>query len=282
MSLKDKILNKIADRLKEYRTPEYDKILSLDIKVEVKGAFMTTDCTTVKELKDKSKKGLIDVSKLLDEELDTGDRYHYREIIFCDKDNVVCIYNRKNDSYYEDVHESFESAEERVYVKCDSDSIYETFKNYINQSSKYHDLIKYKYEIPRKKAFDKLFAEKEVVIDKGDKEIKTKRTYDNYIQITGKVSNIGKEFTKKDGSKAQFIEIQQKYEYNDKVKYNKISVMLSSELIKEISNMTKDDTISIKGKLNTYSDKDNNLKSIINCSEIEFLDMSKSPEEMER
>ena len=64
MSLKDKILNKIADKLKDYRTPEYDKILSLDIKGEVKGAFMTVDCHTVKELKDKSKKGLIDVSKL--------------------------------------------------------------------------------------------------------------------------------------------------------------------------------------------------------------------------
>lgn len=282
MSLKDKILNKIADKLKDYRTPEYDKILSLDIKGEVKGAFMTVDCHTVKELKDKSKKGLIDVSKLLDEELDTGDRYHYREITFCDKDNVVCIYNGKNDSYYEDVHEFFESAEERVYVKCDSDLIYETFKNYIHQSSKYHDLVKYEYEIPRKEAFDKLFAEKEVVIDKDDKEINNKRTYDNYVQITGKVSNIGKEFTKKDGSKAQFIEIQQEYEYNDKVKYNKISVMLPSELINEISTMTKDDTISIKGKLNTYSDKDNNLKSVINCSEIDILDMSKNQEEMER
>ena len=282
MSLKDKILNKIADKLKDYRTPEYDKILSLDIKGEVKGAFMTVDCHTVKELKDKSKKGLIDVSKLLDEELDTGDRYHYREITFCDKDNVVCIYNGKNDSYYEDVHEFFESAEERVYVKCDSDLIYETFKNYIHQSSKYHDLVKYEYEIPRKEAFDKLFAEKEVVIDKDDKEINNKRTYDNYVQITGKVSNIGKEFTKKDGSKAQFIEIQQEYEYNDKVKYNKISVMLPSELINEISTMTKDDTISIKGKLNTYSDKDNNLKSVIYCSEIDILDMSKNQEEMER
>lgn len=282
MSFKDKILNKIADKLKDYRTPEYDKILALDIKGEVKGAFLTTDCKTVKELKDKSKKGLIDISKLLDEELNTGDRYYHKEITFCDKDNVVCIYNGKNNGYYEEVHEFFDPSEERVYVKCDSNNIYETFKNYVNQSSKYHDLVKYEYEIPRKEAFDKLFTEKEVYIDKDDKEMKPKRTYDNCIQITGKVFNIGKEFTKKDGSIAQFIEIQQEYEYNDKIKYNKISVMLPNELINEIANMKKDDTISIRGKLNTYSDKDNNLKSIINCSEIDILDMSKNQENMER
>lgn len=282
MSLKDKILNKIADKLKEYRTPEYDKILSLDIKGEVKGVFMTTNCTTIKELKDKSKKGLIDVTEILDEELNIEDKYHYREITFCDKENVVCIYNSKNDSYYEDVHECFESAEERVYIKCASNKGYETFKNYINQSSKYHHLLKCEKEIPRKEAFTKLFIEKEVDIDKTDKKINDKNSYDNYVQITGKVSNIGKEFTKKDGCKARFIEILQEYEYNDRVKYNKITVMLPDELIKKEYKINKDDTISIKGKLNTYNDKDNKLKSVINCSEINILNMSKNQENLER
>lgn len=277
MSLKDKILKKIADRLKEYRTPEYDKILALDIRGEMKGAFMTTDCTTVKEISNKSKKGTIDVTKLLEEELDMGNRYHYREITFCDKDNIVCIYNSKNNSYYEDVHESFENAEERVYIKCDNNSIYETFKNYINQSSKYHDLVKYEYDIPRKAAFNKLFTE-EVVIDNDVNEITNKKTYDNYIRITGKVSNIGKEFTKKDGNEAKFIEIDQEYFYNGKRKVNKISSMIEWQLFDEIEEMELGDTISITGSLSTYNDKDDNLKTIVNIYDIDILNKEKSKE----
>lgn len=56
------------------------------------------------------------------------------------------------------MHEFFDNAEERTYIKCDSDSIYQTFKNYILQSSKYHDLIEFEYDIPRKKAFDSIFS----------------------------------------------------------------------------------------------------------------------------
>lgn len=54
MKLKDRLLNKLADKLKKYGTPEYDYILSCNIKGEVKSAFMTTDCTTIKELTEKS------------------------------------------------------------------------------------------------------------------------------------------------------------------------------------------------------------------------------------
>ena len=286
--IKNKLLNKIADKLKDYRTPEYDKILVCDIKGEKKGAFMTYNCSTIKELPNKYEKGMIDVGKVLEEELDKGEKYHSREIIFCDKGNVVCLYNSVNNSYYEEVHECFDPSEERVYIKCDNNLAYESLKNFVYQSSKYHDFVKYEYEIPKKEAFDKIFSEKEQI----DEEIKKQeefnkdkeevKSYDNYVQITGKVSNIGKEFTKKDGEKAKFIEIKQEYEYNDKIKYNKISVMLPSELINDISNMTENDTISIKGKLHTYNDKDNNMKSVINCTEINILDMTKNQEEMER
>ena len=286
--IKNKLLNKIADKLKDYRTPEYDKILVCDIKGEKKGAFMTYNCSTIKELPNKYEKGMIDVGKVLEEELDKGEKYHSREIIFCDKGNVVCLYNSVNNSYYEEVHECFDPSEERVNIKCDNNLAYESLKNFVYQSSKYHDFVKYEYDIPKKEAFDKIFSEKEQI----DEEIKKQeefnkdkeevKSYDNYVQITGKVSNIGKEFTKKDGEKAKFIEIKQEYEYNDKIKYNKISVMLPSELINDISNMTENDTISIKGKLHTYNDKDNNMKSVINCTEINILDMTKNQEEMER
>lgn len=272
MSLKDKILNRIADRLKDYRTPEYDTLLSCNIKCEVKGAFMTTDCTTIKELTKKSQRGLLDINKLLEEELDIGETYHRKEIIFCDCDNVVCIYNSKNNTYYEDVHECFENAEERVYIKCDNSNEYQLLKYFVNQSSKYHKFVKYENEVPAKRAFETIFDGKRNTIGASINEKSKKRSYDNYVEITGQVLNIGKKFIKKDGSKAQFIEIQQEYEYNDKIKHNRISVMLSSDLIDNITDMRENNIISIKGKLSTYNDKNNNLKSIINCSEIEILE----------
>ncbi len=157
MKLKDRLLNKLADKLKKYGTPEYDYILSCDIRGEVKSAFMTTDCSTIKELTEKSQKGMIDISKLLDDEFKDSEG-KVKKIIFCDRENVICLYNSKNNTYYESVHEFFENAEERTYIKCDSDSIYQTFKNYILQSSKYHDLIEFEYDIPRKKAFDSIFS----------------------------------------------------------------------------------------------------------------------------
>lgn len=156
MILKDKILNKFTDKLKKYKTPDYDYILSCCIKGEVKSAFMTIDCTTVKEIVEKSKNGIVDVSKLLDKEFDSGDNC-YKKIIFCDKENVICLYNSKNDTYYEDVYEYFENAEERTYVKCDSNDFYKSFKNFVIQSSKYHELIDFECDIPRKKAFDIIF-----------------------------------------------------------------------------------------------------------------------------
>ena len=280
MKLKDKILNRLADSLKKYSSKDFDYITSCEISGKVKGIFFTTDCTTVKELKDKTYDGLINVNDILEEEFKNSE-YNHKEIVFCDNDKVVCIYNSKNNSYYEDVHECFTKAEKRLYIKC-TDKSYNAFKEYINQSSKYHNYILYKKEIPYKKAFSKVFKEEEQMKEQnntttsGRKEIKM---YDNYVQITGKLSNIGKEFIKKDGEKARFIDIKQEYEYNGKIKYNKISVMLSNELINDILNMSKNDTISIKGKLHSYVDKDNNPKTVINCTDIDILEISKNQNE---
>ena len=281
MSLKNKILNKIADRLKDYRTPEYDKLLSCNIKGEVKGVLMTTDYTTIKELTNKSQSGILDINKLLDKELNIGKTYHNREIIFCDNDNVVCLYNSANNTYYEDGYEFFKSADEIVYIKCDNSNEYQLLKYFINQSSKYHEYVKYENEIPRKKAFETIFKKENNI----DNSINEKNSYDNLIEIKGQVLNISEEFVNKDGSKVQFIEIQQEYEDNNKIKYNKISVMLPSDLINSISDMKEEDMISIKGKLSKYNDKNNNLKTIITCSKIEILENIKDKNnnvEMER
>lgn len=165
MKLKDKVLNIITDSFNKHKMPEYDRILSCSVKGEVKSAFMTTDCNTVKLLPSKCKKGAIDIGEVIDAEFDNSEFYHDKSIIFCDKDNVVCIYNSKNDSYYEDGYEYFVPAEERVYVRCNSDASYEALKRFIHQSSKYHEFVEYEYEIPRKKAFEKIFNENEEIIE---------------------------------------------------------------------------------------------------------------------
>ena len=165
MNLKEILSKGFSNSFNKHKTLEYDRILSCSVKGEVKGAFMTTDCTTVKLLPSKCKTGLIDIGEILDDEFKNSESYHHKAIIFCDKDNVMCIYNSKNDSYFEDGYEYFESAEERIYIRCNSDASYEALKNFVNQSSKYHEFVEYEYEIPRKKVFETIFTANENSID---------------------------------------------------------------------------------------------------------------------
>ncbi len=53
---------------------------------------MTNQCTTVKFLTSECKIWLIDIGEILDAELDDSEPNYYKVIIFCDKDNVICIY----------------------------------------------------------------------------------------------------------------------------------------------------------------------------------------------
>lgn len=296
MKIKDKLLNAIADRLadklKEYKKTEYDIILSCYVKAKVKGSFMTTDCTTVKELPEKSQDGIIDIVKLLESEFHNIDTYHRNSIIFCDKDMVACIHNSINNSYYESTHEFFEEAEKRVYINFDNYNDYQTFKNFVNQSSKYHNFVEFKDEIPRKEAFDIIFSKnenttekniidsmrennmKEIIIDsKGENNIEENtKNHSNYVEMIGKISNIGKKFKKIDGEYAQFIDIEQEYDYNGKNQKNIISVMLEGKILsinEELLKLNLD--VDIKGKLSVYTDKNMQNKSVINCNNLEIL-----------
>ena len=53
MNLKEILSKGFSNSFNKHKTSEYDRILSCSIKGEVKGAFMTTDCTTVKLLPSK-------------------------------------------------------------------------------------------------------------------------------------------------------------------------------------------------------------------------------------
>lgn len=278
MKIKDKILNKVADLLSDYRTPKYDTILSMDVKGKVKGVLTTPDCTYIKELKEKEQSGLVSVTKLLDEEI--GDS-RYSDIYFCENDKVICIHNHSKNCYVETVHEFFDSAEEKIYLVCDKEDSYESLKWYIAQNGKYHDFLRKVDDIPNKKAFEKLFSKldkaKEGNIDKEEKvEIRA-----NHIEIKGKISNIGKEFKKRDGVLARFIDIVQESEYNGKKQKNVISVMLEGASVYLGKDLKLDEDICVVGKLNSYADKKNQKKTVIKCDDLVLLD-KKTEQIMER
>ncbi len=263
MKIREKILNQVADKLSNYRTPTYDYIVSMDIKGKTKGVLTTYDCTYQKVLKDKEQTGLISVNRLLDDEFKDS---NYNSIYFCDKDYTVCLQNYSKHTYIETVHECFDDACEVTYLVCDNEDSYNNLKFYINQSSKYHNFFKEIEEIPYKKSFEELFFEK----DKDNNKEKDNLLKKNCIEIGGKIVNIGKEFIKKDNSKARFIKVAQGYEFG--YKNNALSVLLEKSVLDDyINNIKINDVVNIKGTISSYKDKDNNDRIIVNCNELEVL-----------
>lgn len=280
MKIRDRLLNILADKLKEYQTPIYDKILVCDVRGETRKVFSNYDGSVMKEIPNTHKTGMINITELLSTELsDNVDKRIYKDITFCDKSNVVLIHNSKNDRYYEDVHESFEWCEEKTYLKLDNKDIYETVKNYILQTSMYHNIVRFQDEIPNIKVYDKLFQQNNKLDKENEKE--NNKMIDNCIQLDGIITRISKTFTKNNGEKANFIDLKQKYENNGSIKYNKISVMIPSKYL-EKNNFKENDKVSIIGKLNNYVDRNNNQKSVINCYEIRNISNEKTLENKER
>ncbi len=261
--------------LSSYRTPTYDTILSFDVKGKIKGVLTTYDCTYTKELKDKEQEGFISIEKLLEDEI--GDS-SYNDIYFCENDKVICIYNHSKNHYVETFWECFEPVTEKIYLVCDPND-YESVKGYIAQSSKYHQFLKITDEIPNKKAYDKIFN-KIVEIDKDEKKeiVKAKQEEKtNRIEIEGKISNIGKEFKKQDGKMAQFIDLVQEYEKNGKIRKNIISVMLEGDVLSNNRNSLQlNSDVNIIGKLNVFTVKNKQKRSVINCDNLEILSKESS------
>lgn len=270
MKLREKLLNKIANKLSNYKTPNYDSIINMDVKGKTKGVLTTYDCTYQEVLKDKEQTGLISVDKLLEDEFKDS---KYNSIYFCDKDHTVCLQNHHKHTYVEPVHECFDDAYEVTYLVCDSENGYNNLKFYISQSSKYHTFLEEIDEIPYRKSFEELFSEDDKV-DKNEstKNEEVKLLKKNCFEMEGKVVNIGKEFLKKDNSKAQFINIEQEYEFSGKTKINTLSVMLEKDILDNYrDNITVNDVVSIKGTISSYKDKNNNDRIVVNCYELEVL-----------
>lgn len=283
MKIKDRILNKVADFVNKYKSNDYDKITDSTIFGNIRGALTTYDSTYIKPLDDRTKKGLISIKDLLEREL--GDS-KFNTISFCENDKVVCINNKSTNRYVETVHECFDNATENIYVICDNKESFNLFRDFVNQSSKYHVFLEDVEEIPMKKTFENLFninkkseisesIEKEIM-KKEEKEIEINK---NYIHIDGTISKIGNVFQKKDGVDARFIEIEQNYEYNGKLKQNTIPIMLEGEVFKAYGNkLNKGDKIFLQGTLSTYLDKNKKSQSVINSYDIEILNRKNSNE----
>jgi len=283
MKIKDRILNKVANFVNKYKSNDYDKITNATIFGNIRGALTTYDSTYIKPLDDKTKNGLISIKDLLDREI--GDS-KFNTISFCENDKVVCINNKSTNRYVETVHECFDNATENIYVICDNKESFNLFRDFVNQSSKYHIFLEDVEEIPLKKTFENLFNinKKSEINENIEKEIMKKEEEEieinkNYIQIDGRISKIGNVFQKKDGVEARFIEIEQNYEYNGKVKQNTIPIMLEGEVFKAYANkLEKGDKISLTGTLSTYLDKNKKTQSVINSYDIEILNRKNSNE----
>lgn len=268
MGLKDKLLNKIADRLSNYQTPIYDSIITMNVKGKVKSVLTTYDCTYQEELKEKEQTGMISIKELLDNEFKDS---KYNSIYFCDKEQVICLYNHSSNTYVEPVHEYFDTAYEITYLICDNKYDYDNLKHYVSQSSKYHTFLEEVDDIPYRKSFNDLFYTK-----KDNQKEQNNKVEDiakrNYFEIEGIISHIGKVFTKKDNLPAQFISVNQEYEYNGKSKTNTLSIILEKDMLDNYrNNLNLGDSVSIKGTINSYKDKNNNERMVVNCNELKIL-----------
>jgi len=286
MRIKEKLVEKANAFVEKYKETDPYILMNPTIDGVVKSALTTYNSDYIEPKENKNIRGTIELKDLLKKELSDS---RLNNIYFCEKGNVVILHNYSKDCYVEPIHEVFDSARELTYVMCSNKSSFNTFREFVRLNSKYNSFLEDVDEIPNKKTFETLFKinqskkDKIEVVEKNiedsyikEDEVEIDR---NYVQLDGNVSKISKAFTKRDGQLARFIEIEQKYEYNNKVKSNSISVMLENDLLKEFDNkVTIGDKVAINGQLNSYIDKNNKLQTSINCYDFEILANNKDIE----
>jgi len=87
MKLKEKLLNAIADKLSEHKTPEYDYMENINIVGKIKGVYTTNSGSCKIMIDDKEENGVISMQNLLNKEVKTNDVM----ISLCDKENALCF-----------------------------------------------------------------------------------------------------------------------------------------------------------------------------------------------
>lgn len=270
MRIKDRIFNKMADFMYKYKSDDLDKISNCSINAKIKGAVITTKGEFVNNIDSKEQDGIIDIDKLLEQEIKKNDM---QEIVLCDNGRIVCITNQKGASYVETAHEFFDLSSESVYVMCKSKEDYKALKEYLNQSSKWHAYVKQEEQIPYKETFEELFNIK----GKEDKAKETRELSDiekkgNIIQLDGYVVNMGKTFLKKDNRQAKYLKINQQDTYNGKTKDYTITVSMEDMVLEDYGNdINIGDKVRVTGKLINYVDKNSNQQSIVNSYDFEIL-----------
>lgn len=288
MSLKDKLLNKVADYLYKYKSDDLNDKKSFWINVIKKDAYITNDCEYIKENKDKLESGLIDIEEFLKNEKNDG---ALTDIVFCDNGKILCL--PKGMIYVETSHEFFDMAREYVYMIFRDEKEYMALKSYL-ANSKWNDRLVYSDDIPQKQGFEKLFnigmahkslADKTVKIDNEfDVEQNKMIGNENTIKLEGTIVSISKTITKKDNSKAKYIQISQENIYKGKKQDYTITVVMEDSFLKsyktEVDQIKVGNKIRVTGKLVNYIDKDNNQRPIVNSYDLEVLDR-KNKKDME-
>ena len=289
MKIKDRIIKtskKIVPKIKKINRNKkvdkkakenFDTIKSCLINSTIKGAIFNNGSDKYFENnKEKSRKGLIDVDELLEKEVVDND---INDIVFCDKEQVICLTGQRGGRYIEQGHEYFIDVNDQLYIICDDKDNYNSFKEYVKQSSKWHSHFKESDKIPDKDIFDKLFTNKELKAESNQNVVEQTskvKPNENTIEIDGIVNTSSKIFTKRDNKKSKFITITQEDVYNGKKSNYSISVSMEEDVLNKYGNeVAIGDKVRIKGKLVNYLDKDKNLKFIVNSSFIEILEKAK-------
>ncbi len=284
MNLREKIksINKnlfLEKSKEEEKDEKFDVIESCSVNATIKCAAFDNE-SYFKINESYNQEGLINVDHILNEKIEHGSM---RELVFCDKKQVIYLSNIGNGGrYVEDYHESFITVYDHLYIVCDNKESYNSFKNYVKQSSIWHKYFKSSDEVPNIGIYEKLFNDKEKKIESPNisqnQQVKAKNN-ENTIELDGIISSVSKTFMKKDNKPSKFITVTQEDFYNGKKSDYTISVSLEDEILKKYEDkLSVGDKVKISGKLVNYLDKNKNLK-FIKVFEEEFEDPNEAFQE---
>ena len=139
MNLKYIILNKIADKLDSYKTPEnkditptrYDKVSDYLINGEIRSAYINDKNDYYSEETDDRRNGQIYLKEILDKTCDNNFYLDRIKISFHDNENLICIDNHHRHTYLEPIYECFEDGYLKTYIKCDDKKSFNGCKEFI-------------------------------------------------------------------------------------------------------------------------------------------------------
>lgn len=298
MGIMNKINSGLANYVNKHLDNDIDKIKTCMISGDVKYLYSSYNDEYFFEEQDRAYRGMINLDNILFEEVRKN---QLQDITLCDNGNIICLTNQKGSSYI-----SLDSGEEilcrdTVFIKCNKEN-YRLAKEYLVQCRHWHNKVIISDKLPHEKLFKKIYhinekkpkgplktideklqetkLEKDSTIKNEKKEQKSENIdYANRIEIYGKISNISDIKQQSDSKKCRYININQRKTYNGHSKDYIITVSIADDKLNEYGSVINvGDYIRTVGEMVIYEDKNRQLKTIVNCKEIEVLEHAMTKE----